>query len=171
MRRAGTVLSTWTWSDLVLSVWFLKCAIWVSVDSEMAWIERKTFKINISNYKTLGFISSHLKKKNPHQVIKWRRGKKERRKRQGQSRSHSSAMKSPTQKAVQPSCGSPEDTGHRGTHEHFSWASGPTDVCVPTTRRVLGGLRRSEPNRPPGPLSHHLQDSNLPQGDLHRLQI
>ena len=47
----------------MLSVWFLKCAIWVSVDSEMAWIERKTFKINISNYKTLGFISSHLKKK------------------------------------------------------------------------------------------------------------
>lgn len=37
--------------------------VWVSVDSEMAWIERKTFKISISNYETLSFISSYLKKK------------------------------------------------------------------------------------------------------------
>ena len=47
----------------MLFVWFFKCVIWVSVDSEMAWIERKTLKINMSNYKTPGFISSHLKKK------------------------------------------------------------------------------------------------------------
>lgn len=137
----------------------------------MAWIERKTFKINISNYKTLGFISSHLKKKIPIKSLNEEGEKKERRKRQGQYRSHSSAMKSPTRKPLQPPCGSPEDRGHRGTHEHFSRASGPTDVCVPTMRRVLGGLCRSEPKRPPGPLSHRLQGSNLPQVDLHRPQI
>lgn len=87
--------------------------VWVSVDSEMAWIERKTFKISISNYETLSFISSYLKKKKKIPIKPLNKEKKnERRKRQGQYKSHSSAMKSLTQKPLQPPCGSPEDTGH-----------------------------------------------------------
>lgn len=101
--------------------------------------KRKTFKISISNYKTLSFISSHLK--NPYQAIKGREKKKKRRKRQRQSRNHSSAMKSKTEGSVGPwvVLQRTQDTTEAPTDTSGEQVC-LNPACVPTMLRALHGL-------------------------------